>query len=89
MQSKFEAPEARDRAELLAVCDSATQSYQPLTRRAAALQSGVLLPDGSSRILSPLQRGREDQPKAREGRGLNWSENQTFSEVCRHFGNRS
>ena len=59
LQRTFEAPEARDRAELTAFCNSASQSYQPLTRRAAAVQSNVLLPEEEHSVLSTISNPEE------------------------------
>lgn len=59
LQRTFEAPEARDTAELTAFCNSASQSYQPLTRRAAAVQSNVLLPEEDHSVLSTISNPEE------------------------------
>ena len=54
LQKEITQSEARDNEELSAACQLANQACQPLARRAAAIQSGVHLPQEKTPAISPL-----------------------------------
>lgn len=64
MQAKINLSEARDREDLNAFCNSTLQACQPLTKRAAAIQSGVHLPQEKPATISPLHTTYESKKHA-------------------------